>query len=67
MKNDRLRKYTKVYERLKVEFQEVVLMKMPRKKNRKVDELAQMVSAFAYWVEEDMMIGIELIAQLINL
>lgn len=36
---------------------------MPREKNKKFDELAQMVSAITHWVEEDIVTRVKLIAQ----
>lgn len=39
IKNDWLHKYTQAYEKLKIEFQEVILQKVPREENRKGNEL----------------------------
>lgn len=46
-KNDRLYRYTQAYVKLKIEFREVVLQKVPREENRKVDELAWMTSTLS--------------------
>lgn len=63
VKNDWLRRYIEAYENLKIEFQEVILQKVPRVKNKKADELAQMARVITHWVEEDVVTWVELIAQ----
>lgn len=40
VKYNQLCKYIEAYEKIKAEFQEVVLQKIPHKENRKADELA---------------------------
>lgn len=66
IKNDRLCKYTKTYEKLKTEFQEVVLQKVPWEENKKADELTQMASAITQWVE-DIVTRVKLVAQVIQI
>lgn len=45
VKNDWLRKYIEAYEKIKVEFQEIVLQKILKEENKKADELTLMTSA----------------------
>lgn len=63
VKNDRLRKYREVYEKMKAKFQEVVLQKIPRDENKKADELVRMASVITQWVDEDIVTRVELVAQ----
>lgn len=64
VKNDRLHKYAKSYEKMKAEFQKVVLQKIPREENKKTDELARMASPITQWEKEDIIIRFELISQI---
>lgn len=60
--NNWLCRYIKAYERMKIEFQEMILQKVPREENKKVNELARMTGALTNLVEEDMVVRVELIA-----
>lgn len=64
IKNDRLRKYTEAYEKLKIEFQEIMLQKVSQDENEKVDELARMTSILSSRMIKDLIIHIELVTQI---
>ncbi|XP_042460567.1 uncharacterized protein LOC122044091 [Zingiber officinale] len=48
--NDWLQIYQEAYEKMKSEFKEVVISKIPRSENGKADELAKMASSLTTWV-----------------
>lgn len=63
VKIERLRQYIHLYHKLKVDFQEVKLKKIPRAENKKIDELARMVNACISWKVEEPIVQVELIVQ----
>ncbi|XP_074562949.1 uncharacterized protein LOC141819599 [Curcuma longa] len=63
IKNDRLKKYAEAVNRMKANFTEVTLCKIPRSENNKADELAKMASSVTEWTEEEPLSHVALIAQ----
>ncbi|XP_074556553.1 uncharacterized protein LOC141812460 [Curcuma longa] len=64
VKNDRLRRYAEAFAKMKAEFKEVLLQKIPRAENVKADELARMASSMTEWVEEGPLVQVALMAQI---
>ncbi|XP_074557021.1 uncharacterized protein LOC141812998 [Curcuma longa] len=62
VKNDRLRRYAEAFTKLKAEFTEVNLQKIPRADNSKVDELAIIASSLTEWVAEESIMQFAFIA-----
>ncbi|XP_074577859.1 uncharacterized protein LOC141834411 [Curcuma longa] len=52
IRNDRLRRYAEAFAKLKTEFKEVTLLKIPRAENSKADELARLASSITEWTDE---------------
>ncbi|XP_074579534.1 uncharacterized protein LOC141836022 [Curcuma longa] len=63
IRNDRLKRYAEAIERLKSEFQEVVLQKIPQADNQRADNLAKLASSLSTWELEEPTIQELLIAQ----
>ncbi|XP_042400865.1 uncharacterized protein LOC121990876 [Zingiber officinale] len=61
---DKLQVYREVYERMKEEFTEVIVTKIPRSENERVDELAKIVSSLTTWVLDRSTAQTFLIAQI---
>ncbi|XP_074574071.1 uncharacterized protein LOC141830566 [Curcuma longa] len=61
--NDCLKRYAKAVEKLKSEFQEVMLQKIPRADNQRADDLAKLASSLSTWELEEPTIQELLIAQ----
>ncbi|XP_074556483.1 uncharacterized protein LOC141812342 [Curcuma longa] len=65
IKNDRLRRYAEAFAKLKMEFKEVKLNKIPRGENSKADELARAWRAqLLEWTEEKPITQVAWIAQI---
>ncbi|XP_074577531.1 uncharacterized protein LOC141833939 [Curcuma longa] len=64
IKNERLRRYAEVFAKLKTEFEEVTLSKIPRGENSKADELAKLASSVTEWTEEKPITQVAWIAQI---
>ncbi|XP_074589522.1 uncharacterized protein LOC141845354 [Curcuma longa] len=62
--NDRLRRYTEAFTKLKAEFKEVSLLKIPRTENVKADELARLASSLTEWTDEGPVTQIAFVAQI---
>ncbi|XP_074560659.1 uncharacterized protein LOC141816830 [Curcuma longa] len=64
VRNDRLRRYSEAFTKLKAEFREVSLLKIPRTENTKADELARLASSMAEWTDEGHIAQISFVAQI---
>ncbi|XP_042465843.1 uncharacterized protein LOC122048323 [Zingiber officinale] len=61
---DKLKMYREAYEKMKVEFAEVSVIKIPRSENERADELAKMASSLTTWVLDRSTAQTFLIAQI---
>lgn len=61
--NEQLKRYAEAMDKLKAEFQEVILQKILWIDNQKVNELSKLASALATWDIEEPAIQEQLIAQ----
>ncbi|XP_042387871.1 uncharacterized protein LOC121979972 [Zingiber officinale] len=61
---DKLQVYQEAYEKMKGEFTEVTVTKIPRSENERADELAKMASSLTTWVLDRSMAQTFLIAQI---
>ncbi|XP_074556562.1 uncharacterized protein LOC141812469 [Curcuma longa] len=62
--NDRLRRYAEAFAKIKAEFMEVTLLKIPRTENGKADELARLASSITEWHQEGPITQVSFIAQI---
>ncbi|XP_074567100.1 uncharacterized protein LOC141823752 [Curcuma longa] len=62
--NERLQRYAVAFDKIKAEFQEVTIVKIPRADNCKADELAKLVSAVHTWTIEEPAVQEQLIAHI---
>ncbi|XP_042401092.1 uncharacterized protein LOC121991137 [Zingiber officinale] len=62
--SDKLQVYREAYEKMKEEFKEVTVNKIPRAKNSRADELAKMASSLTTWVLDKSIAHTFLIAQI---
>ncbi|XP_042404580.1 uncharacterized protein LOC121994696 [Zingiber officinale] len=61
---DKLQVYREAYEKMKEEFTEITVTKIPRAENEKADELAKMISSLTTWVLDRSIAQTFLIAQI---
>ncbi|XP_074576213.1 uncharacterized protein LOC141832648 [Curcuma longa] len=64
VRNDRLRRYAEAFVKLKAEFKEVSLQKIPRTENTKADELTRLATSVTEWTNEEPITQIAFIAQI---
>ncbi|XP_042460238.1 uncharacterized protein LOC122043709 [Zingiber officinale] len=62
--SDKLQVYREAYEKMKEEFKEVTVTKIPREDNQRVDELAKMASSLTTWMLDRSIAQTFLIAQI---
>ncbi|XP_042386508.1 uncharacterized protein LOC121978198 [Zingiber officinale] len=62
--SDKLQVYREAYEKMKEEFKEVTVSKIPRTENSRADELAKMASSLTTWVLDKSIVETFLIAQI---
>ncbi|XP_074560459.1 uncharacterized protein LOC141816607 [Curcuma longa] len=64
VRNDRLCRYAEAFMKLKAEFKEVSVQKIPQTENSKADELARLASVVTEWTDEGPITQIAFIAQI---